>query len=88
MTRRSCRRILCNSTFVPSLEAVPDLPRIVLDQSQIADVLHGRTIDVSSLPLLPEAEKEIALLDSSGRLIAIGHVNTQAKTVQPRKVFL
>ena len=72
----------------PSLEAVLDFPRIVLDQSQVADVFHGRAIDVSSLPLLPEAEKEIALLDSSGRLIAVGHVNTQAKTVHPRKVLL
>jgi tRNA pseudouridine55 synthase len=72
----------------PSLEAVPDLPRVVLDQSQVIDVLHGRAVHVSSPPLLPEAEKEIALLDSSGRLIAIGHVNTEAKTIQPRKVLL
>ena len=72
----------------PALEAVPDLPRVVLDQSQVADVLHGRSIDVSGLPLLPDPEQEIALLDSSGRLIAIGQVNTQAETVQPRKVFL
>jgi tRNA pseudouridine55 synthase len=72
----------------PSLEAVSDLPRIVLGQSQVAEVLHGRTIDVSSPPLLPEADKAIALIDSSGRLIAIGHANTQAGTVQPRKVLL
>jgi tRNA pseudouridine55 synthase len=71
----------------PSLEAVYGLPRLALDQPQIANVLHGRTIDVSSLPLLPDADREIALLDSGGRLIAIGHVNTQSKTVHPRKVF-
>jgi tRNA pseudouridine55 synthase len=71
----------------PSLEAVPDLPRVVLDQWQVADVLHGRTIDVSSQTPLPDASQEVALLDLAGRLIAIGHVNTQAKTVQPRKVL-
>jgi tRNA pseudouridine55 synthase len=72
----------------PSLEAVPDLPRVVLDQSQVAEVLHGRTIEVSSLPLLPNPETEIALLDSCCRLIAIGHVSLQANKIQPRKVFL
>jgi tRNA pseudouridine55 synthase len=83
LTRDSLRQHLR-----PSLEAVSDLPRVVLDQSQVAEVLHGRTIDVSSLRPLPDADHEFALLDSSERLIAIGHVNTQAKRVQPRKVLL
>ncbi len=83
LTRESLRQHLR-----PSLDAVSGLPRVVLDQSQVAEVLHGRTIDVSSPPLLPEAEKEIALIDSTGRLIAIGHVNVPGKRVQPRKVFL
>jgi tRNA pseudouridine55 synthase len=72
----------------PSLEAVPDLPRVVLDQSQTGDVLHGRTIDVSSPSQLPDADQEIALLDFSGRLIAIGHAHAQSKRVEPRKVLL
>lgn len=82
LTPVSLQHYLC-----PALEAVPDLPRVVLDPSQVADVLHGRSIDISGLLPLPYPEREVALLDSSGRLIAIGHVNTQAETVQPRKVF-
>jgi tRNA pseudouridine55 synthase len=82
LTRDSLRQHLR-----PPLEAVSDLPRAVLDQSQVAEVFHGRTIDVSNLTPLLDVDHELALLDSGGRLIAIGHVNTLAKRVQPRKVF-
>jgi tRNA pseudouridine55 synthase len=50
----------------PLICAVPDLPRLVLNDAEAEAIRHGKTLDGQE-PALPE----IAALDTSGRLIAI-----------------
>jgi tRNA pseudouridine55 synthase len=72
----------------PALDAAPDLPAITLDESQAAAVAQGRALDAASLALDSVPHGEIALLDSDGRLIAIGQGDSSHRTIHPRKVLL
>jgi tRNA pseudouridine55 synthase len=72
----------------PPLDAVPDLPRIVLDQSQVEQVLQGRAVNAASVSSLQSTHQEVALLSLDGRLIAIAHADALQQTVQPRKALL
>jgi tRNA pseudouridine55 synthase len=69
------------------LEAVPDLPRIVLNDGQVAAVRQGRPIDVTGVSSALKPCAEVALLDHEGRLIVIAVTDTQIRTLQPRKVL-
>jgi tRNA pseudouridine55 synthase len=69
------------------LEAVPDLPRVVLTGGQVAAVRQGRPIDATGVSLALKPRAEAALLDHDGRLIAIAVTDTQIRTLQPRKVL-
>ncbi len=71
-----------------ALDAVPDLPRITLDEGQARAIAHGRVVDAASLALDSVPQGEIALLDAGGRLIAIGQGDSSQRTIQPRKVLM
>jgi tRNA pseudouridine55 synthase len=62
-----------SSCLQPALTAVPDLPCIVLDDAQLADIRHGRPIAASirQYPAPVEHASEWAAVDSAGRLAAI-----------------
>jgi len=72
----------------PALDAVPDLPAITLDESQAAAVAQGRALDAASLALDSVPHGEIALLDTDGRLIAIGQGDSSHRTIHPQKVLI
>jgi tRNA pseudouridine55 synthase len=71
----------------PSIEAVPDLPRVILDESQLAAVTQGRALDASSVPVPTLPPGEVALLGPDGSLIAIAQADIDRGTIQPRKVL-
>ncbi|AMV39997.1 tRNA pseudouridine(55) synthase TruB [Planctomyces sp. SH-PL62] len=66
----------------PALDAVPDLPRIALDEGQTADVLLGRRV-VAEAP----AGSQVALVAPDGRLLALGEAGPEGLWIQPRKVL-
>jgi len=72
----------------PALDAVPDLPRITLDESQARAIAQGRVIDAANLALDSVPHGEIALVDADGRLIAIGQGDSSQRTIHPRKVLM
>jgi len=72
----------------PALDAVPNLPRITLDESQIRAIAQGRVLNAANLALDSVPHGEIALLDADGRLIAIGQGDSNHRTIQPRKVLI
>lgn len=72
----------------PSLEAVPDLPKVRLSAEQVADVARGKVVQVPPKPLLETTGSSVALLDPSGNLIAIGELSMTRDAVQPRKVLI
>jgi tRNA pseudouridine55 synthase len=69
------------------LEAVPDLPRITLDDPLVADVALGRKLAADRLDA-PVPPGEVALLSPDGDLVAIGEGDPDGLAVQPRKVFI
>jgi len=72
----------------PALDAVPDLPRLVLDSRQLESVIHGRRLVTAELgsPSVPAGR--VALLDSAGNLVALGELDPQDGWLQPRKVLI
>ena len=68
------------------LEAVPDLPRIGLDETQVAEIGQGRPLDMARLSISAPAPGMTALLGPDGSLVAIGEVDPDGK-IQPRKVL-
>ncbi len=72
----------------PALDAVPNLPRITLDESQVRAIAQGRVLNAANLALDSVPHGEIALLDAGGRLIAIGQGDSSHRTIQPRKVLI
>ncbi len=72
----------------PALDAVPDLPRLVLDSRQLESVIHGRRLATAELggPSVPAGP--VALLDSAGNLVALGQLDPQDGWLQPRKVLI
>ena len=72
----------------PALDAVPDLPTITLDESQARAIAQGRALNADILALDSVPHGEIALLDTLGRLIAIGQGDSSHRTIHPRKVLM
>lgn len=68
-----------------ALELVPDLPRVLLDTGQLADVAAGRRLPVS---LLEAGVQRAALLAPDGTLAAIGERTSDGTLVQPRTVLV
>lgn len=69
-------------TIRPALDAVPDLPRLPLDDASLSDVLLGRKLSVDAPPAC-----DVALIAPDGRLVAIGEVAPDGRIIQPRKVL-
>jgi tRNA pseudouridine55 synthase len=73
--------------LLPPLEAVGELPRIVLNTAQVAAVIQGRPLGGDSLPLDQLPRGEVALLDHNGGLVGIAHVHPGQRVLLPRKVL-
>jgi tRNA pseudouridine55 synthase len=71
----------------PSQDAVPDLPRLCLDDVQGSAILQGRTLDASGLPGAVGYEGEAALIATDGRMIALGELDPTRRVVRPLKVL-
>lgn len=71
----------------PLRDAVADLPAITLDESQLAEVAQGRSLDLASLALDSTPSGQIALLGPGGRLVALARSNLRLRTIHPHKVF-
>jgi len=72
----------------PALDAVPNLPRLVLDPTQIESIVHGRRLSAAELGTLQIPAGQLALLDSAGNLVALGELDLQERWLQPRKVLI
>jgi tRNA pseudouridine55 synthase len=72
----------------PPLEAVPNLPRAVLNDGQVAAVRQGRPIDARAVSSVLMPCEEVSLLDLDGCLIAIAVTDSLIRTLQPRKVLV
>jgi tRNA pseudouridine55 synthase len=72
----------------PPLDAVLDLPRIILSAPLIADVALGRKLNADRLPDAVVPPGEIALLATDGVLVALGEGDPEGLADQPRKVFI
>jgi tRNA pseudouridine55 synthase len=72
----------------PALDAVPGLPRLVLDARELDAVAHGRRLVVSELVDPPLRAAQVALVDSAGSLVALGEFDADRRWLQPRKVFV
>ncbi|MGB2609032.1 MAG: tRNA pseudouridine(55) synthase TruB [Isosphaeraceae bacterium] len=72
----------------PTVDAVPDLPTITLNESQARAIAQGRVVDATNLALDSLTHGEIALLDADGRLIAIGQGDSSHRTIHPCKVLV
>jgi tRNA pseudouridine55 synthase len=57
----------------PALAAVSELPRLVLNDAQIAEIRHGRSLTIPAVQTgaLVEIASECAAVDTAGRLVAI-----------------
>lgn len=69
-------------TLRPALDAVSDLPRLAIDADELADVLLGRKLRREAPPA-----RDVALIAPDGRLVAIGEVDLDGRSIQPRKVL-
>ncbi len=54
--------------LIPMAEALPDMPKVILDEKMEADVRNGRAVEV---PNYPENASHIAMLSQDRRFIAI-----------------
>jgi tRNA pseudouridine55 synthase len=72
----------------PALDAIPDVPRLVLDAGQIGAVRQGRRLGLQEFASVAPVAGEVALVDVEGRLIALGEIGPEGGWVQPRKVFV
>lgn len=71
-----------SAALLPPAAAVSHLPRVVVDAAGEASLKHGGAV---AAPERPPTDGPVALLSSSGALLAIGE--QRGARVQPRKVF-
>jgi tRNA pseudouridine55 synthase len=73
----------------PALDAVADLPRLILNPDQVGAVVSGRRLfahDLGDAEIrLPPGQ--VALVDPDGRLVAIAEYDRSDGWLQPRKVL-
>jgi tRNA pseudouridine55 synthase len=72
----------------PALDAVPNLPRLRLGPSELEAVAHGRRLATSAIGGARIPDGRVALIDSAGKLIALGDVVQEEGWCQPRKVLI
>ena len=70
------------------VEAVAELPRLVLEPSQVAAAAAGRCIPIGPNEVEAQGPSPIALVDVDGGLIALAEIQPEAGRIQPRKVFV
>jgi tRNA pseudouridine55 synthase len=80
--------LLIDRQLRPALDAVPDLPRIVLDTPQLEAVVHGRRLSAAELGDPTVRAKELALLDRAGNLVALARFDHPDGWLQPTKVLI
>ena len=66
------------------LLAVEHLPKVTVSPEQMADLRHGRRVDFNE----HARPGDVAMLDTQGRLVALGAIATNAKSLRPTKVFV
>jgi tRNA pseudouridine55 synthase len=76
--------LLVQEHLIAPASALADMQRIMIDQTQMAALANGNTIELA----LPHPTGEAAAVDNSGRLLAIGEIDTDAVSFHPRKVFI
>jgi tRNA pseudouridine55 synthase len=65
----------------PELDAVPNLPRLMLTDDEVAEIMAGRAVNPPAV-----LAGRVALLHHSGRLIALAEADARG-VVHPRKVL-
>lgn len=70
------------------LDAIPDLPRVMLDRGQVDAVVQGRRLRVQDLGDQPIPEGQVAMLDPIGNLVALAEHIASEGWLQPRKVLV
>ncbi|MCY2925549.1 MAG: tRNA pseudouridine(55) synthase TruB, partial [Planctomycetota bacterium] len=73
--------------LLPPHLAVPDLPRVVVGESEEFEINHGRAISIASSSPPAEEPFDVALENSSGVLIALARCCPAAGRISPTKVF-
>ncbi|HUT02014.1 MAG TPA: tRNA pseudouridine(55) synthase TruB [Phycisphaerae bacterium] len=73
----------CRDLLEPLL-AVSHLPRVIATGEQIPRLRHGNLLALAE-PLEPG---EVAVVDAESRLLALGEVRPDGRTLQPRKAFV
>jgi tRNA pseudouridine55 synthase len=71
----------------PALDAVPDLPRLVLSAEEVAAVARGRSLELNRRPGELPPTGEVALVGPDGVLAAIAEADPGAGRVFPRRVL-
>lgn len=71
----------------PALEAVPDLPRLVLSATAVAAVVQGRSLALEDLANPSVVAGEAALIGPDGTLVAIAEVVLATGRISPRRVL-
>jgi tRNA pseudouridine55 synthase len=70
------------------LDAIPYLPRVMLDRGQVEAVVQGRRLRVQDLRDQPIPEGQVAMLDPIGNLVALAEHIASEGWLQPRKVLV
>jgi len=74
------------------LAALPHLPRAVLADAAVIDLVHGKVLRAGQFNVIGAASRPdttaIALVSGTGNLLAIGEFRPGAETIQPHKVFV
>jgi tRNA pseudouridine55 synthase len=72
----------------PAAEAVAELPRIDLSAVAVKRFRRGQAVTFDSgLVVQGTTAREIAVFDSTGKLIGVGHLDPDRRLLQPRKVM-
>jgi tRNA pseudouridine55 synthase len=72
----------------PALEALSELPRIVLQPEEAVRVSHGQSVPLSHLENpLTAGNGEVAIVDIGGRLVGVGHWLPSRRLLKPDKVW-
>ena len=72
----------------PAVEAVPDLPRMVLSAGQVEAVGRGQAIEGTGPDERGLPDGEIALIGPDGALVAVAEVESASRRVRPRRVLV
>jgi tRNA pseudouridine55 synthase len=72
--------------LLPPSSAVLELPRLLLDDSQIDDIRHGRFVPKPSALSL-EDEASVALFTADAQLVAIGAFHADDEMLRPKIVL-